>query len=203
MSSSYSDFIPLTKSAGAVAIEKAVQAFFVAVPGAPFVAPANEDDPNREKWTAGVGGIAFYTNFNELVFQACRPRVRIRLHSATVDPYSYALDDNSILREKSWSGQLDFGILTEMNYAAHTTLRSVVDAIIPQILPQITADNSTFATTGINALLANFQVSKFSGRSVSTDISEEKSEAAYYSGISCDIAFGVNPAKWPPNMETL
>ena len=194
----FQDFTPFVDF---TAIEEAVQAFFVAVPTATFVAPANEDDPGREKWTAGDGNIAFYTNFNELVFQACRPRVKIRLHTVNHVRGNYALDANGNLREKAWQGSLDFGIVSEPFYALHTALRSQVAAIIPMVLGQIAPDNSLFATTGINALLANFQVSEFWARNWTSDITP--AEGAYMSLIPVELAFSVNPSAWPAGMVTV
>lgn len=178
-------------------IEKAVQSLFVAA-GADFIAPLDDNDPAREQWTAGAGNIAFYTAFEVLTFQQCRPRVFIGLHAVNAVPGCYALDANGNLREKAWRGQMRFGIITEPNYTTHTALRSRVLAIIPQVLGQIAADNSTFATTGINALLTYHQVSEFFAKDISTSITP--TEGNYQSAITVELAFGVNPTAWPAGM---
>jgi hypothetical protein len=199
MSVTYADFLSIYDFS---LIEKAVQTLFVGVSGANFVAPKNDDDPLREKWTAGAGNIAFYTAFQALTFQKCRPRVWIGLKNVNHIRGAYAIDANGNLREKAWSGSMDFGIITEMNYTAHVALRAKVAAIIPTVLAQISQDGSTFATTGINALLANHQVSEFWMRNVDTNIGEDKEQAIYYSIIPCELAFNVKPSAWPAGMMT-
>jgi len=179
-------------------IETAVQSFFVGVDGSFFVAPLGETDEARGKWTPGAGEVAFYTVANQLVFQECRPRVAIRLHNVNHVRDAYAIDANNNVREKAWQGSMDFGIVTEPNYAYHAQLRAAVLAIIPQIMPQVVADNSTFATTGINALLTQFQVSEFWARNCSTEVAVIS--GAYTSLIPVELALSVPPSAWPAGM---
>ncbi len=182
-------------------IETAVQSAFVAADGSFFVAPLGETDAARKDWTPGAGNVPFYTVANQLVFQECRPRVAIRLHNVNHIRDAYAIDANNNVREKAWQGSMDFGIVTEPNYAYHAQLRAAVLAIIPQIMPQVVADNSTFATTGINALLANFQVSEFWARNCSTEVAVVA--GAYMSLIPVELAFSVPPSAWPAgSMQT-
>ena len=182
-------------------IETAVQTLFTTVDGSFFVAPLGETATARKDWTPGEGNVAFYTVANQLVFQECRPRVAIRLHNVNHIRNAYALDVNGNMREKAWQGSMDFGIVTEPNYAYHAQLRAAVLAIIPQVIGQITDDNSTFATTGINALLTNFQVSEFWSRNASTEVVKES--GAYCSLIPVELAFSVPPTAWPTNsMQT-
>jgi hypothetical protein len=181
-------------------IERAVQSLFVAA-GADFVAPLDDNDAAREQWAAGVGNIAFYSAFQALTFTQCRPRVFIGLHAINPVPGCYALDANGNLREKSWRGQIRFGIITEPNYTTHTALRARVLAIIPQVLGKIAADNSTFATTGINALLTYHQVSEFYAKDISTSVTP--ADGNYQSAITVELAFGVPPSAWPAGMQSV
>ena len=196
----YTNFIPLVDFS---LIEKAVQSLFVAVSGANFVAPKNDNDPLRESWTAGAGNTAFYTAFQSLTFQKCRPRVWIGLKNVNQIRGCYAIDANGNLREKAWQGAMDFGIITQMDYTAHVALRAKVAAIIPQVMAQVAVDGSLFATTGINAILTYHQVSEFWARNTDTNIGEDKTEAVYYSTIPCELAFSINPSAWPAGMITV
>jgi hypothetical protein len=191
----FSDFQPLYDFS---LIERAVQACFVGTPGGSFVAPLNDDDPAREQWTAGAGNIAFYTAFQALTFQLCRPRVFIGLHSVNCITGAYAVDSNGNLREKAWCGQMRIGIITEPNYTLHTQLRSAVLAIIPQVLGAVTVTD--FPNTGINALLAYHQVSEFYSSDASTSVTPE--DGNYQSAITVKLAFSVRPDKWPSGMLT-
>ena len=194
----FTDFVPLYDF---TLIEQAVQAFFCKVPGGSFVAPPAETAPARESWTAGPDNIAFYTNFNELVFQQCRPRVKIRLHSVNSVKGCYALDSAGTIREKSWRGSMDFGIVTGINYTQHSQLRAMVLAIINQAMPGIAVDNSAFPITGLNPLLASHEVSELWMRNASTDI--VTMDGAYVSMIPCELAFSVKPTAWPSGMITV
>jgi hypothetical protein len=191
----FSDFQPLYDFS---LIEKAVQALFVGVDGGVFVAPLDDNDPAREQWTAGAGNIAFYTAFQALTFQLCRPRVFIGLHSVNCITGAYAVDSNGNLREKAWRGQMLIGIITEPNYTLHTQLRSAVLAIIPQVLGAVTVTD--FPNTGINALLAYHQVSEFYSSDASTSVTPE--DGNYQSAITVKLAFSVRPDKWPSGMLT-
>lgn len=179
-------------------IEKAVQSQFVSIGN--FVAPLNDDDPKREEWTPAAGKTPFYTAFQSLTFQKCRPRVFVSAFQFSAVPGAYALDANNNFREKSWEGTMRVGIVSLPNYSAHTTLRATVLAIVPQIMPQIVADNSLFATTGINAVLQYHQVSQFYVPDLTTTVSPE--EGAYQSILPIKIAFSVKPAAWPAGMIT-
>jgi hypothetical protein len=182
-------------------IEKAVQAFFCAIQGGSFVAPRGNTDIARESFVAGLDNIAFYTAFQSLTFTKCRPRIFIGLHSITHLTGAYAIDVNGNLREKSWRGNMTFGMITKPDYTLHTQLRAQVLSIIQQVLPQIAADNSLFTSTGINALLACHQVSEFWARDISTNIVPE--DGNYQSTIPVEIAFSVNPTTWPAGMQTV
>lgn len=198
MNPDFTSFIPFYEFS---VIETAVQSFFVGVDRSFFVAPLGETDAAREAWKPAAGSVAFYTVANQLVFQACRPRVAIKLHNVNHIRDAYALDVNGNMREKAWQGSMDFGIVTEPNYAFHASLRAAVLAIIPQVIGQIAADNSLFAATGINALLTNFQVSEFWARNCSTDATPI--EGAYVSQIPVELAFSVPPTAWSANsMQT-
>jgi hypothetical protein len=182
-------------------IEKAVQAFFCAVDGGSFVAPKDDTDLTRESFEAGPDNIAFYTAFQALTFTKCRPRVFIGLSSVTRLAGAYAIDPNGNLREKSWRGSITFGMITKPDYSLHTQLRAQVLSIIQQVLPQISADNSLFTSTGINDLLDHYQVSEFWARNISTNIIPE--DGNYQSTIPVEIAFSVNPTAWPAGMITV
>ena len=197
MSENFTTYAPLTDFS---LIEKAVQSFFVSLAGGSFVAPPNDDSDTRESFTASAGQIAFYTAFQSLTFQQCRPRVFIGLHSVNPIQGAYIIDANGNIREKAWSGQIGFGIVTEPNYSLHTQLRSQVLAAIQQVICTISPDNSTFATTGINPFLTFHEVSQFYATNTSTAVSEE--EGAYQSTLSVAINFGVKPNAWPSNTQT-
>ena len=176
-------------------IEAAIQQLFTTVDGSFFVAPLGETDAARKDWTPGAGNVVFYTVANQLVFQECRPRVAIRLHNVNHIKDAYVIDVNGNLREKAWQGSMDFGIVTEPNYAYHAQLRAAVLAIIPQVIGKVSADNSSFGTTGVNALLTSFQVSEFWTRNCSTEVIKES--GAYVSLIPVELAFSVPPSAWP------
>ena len=182
-------------------IEKAVQAFFCAVPGGSFVAPKDDTDITRESFVAGPDNIAFYTAFQSLTFTKCRPRIFIGLFSARGLPGAYAIDANGTMREKSWRGQITLGMITKPDYILHTQLRAQVLSIIPQVAPQVKLDNSGFTLTGINALLDHYQVSEFWASNISTNIVPE--DGNYQSTIPIEIAFSVNPSTWPAGMVTV
>ena len=194
----FTDFIPFYDFS---VIETAVQSLFVGVDGSFFEAPLGETDAARKDWLPQPGNVAFYTVANQLVFQECRPRVANRLHNVNHIRGAYAIDANNNLREKAWQGSMDFGIVSEPNYQFHAQLRAAVLAIIPQVIGQVAADNSLFATTGINALLTNFQVSEFWSRNCSTAVTPMN--GAYVSQIPVELTFSVKPSAWPIGMITV
>ena len=198
MSLNFTNFAPLTDFS---LIEIAVQKYFVAADGSNFVTPPDDSDATREQWVAPTGSIAFYTAFQALTFQKCRPRVFIGLHSINPVSGAYALDVNGNLREKAWAAQMMFGVITDQNYTKHTQLRAQVLALIQEIIGQIAADNSLFATTGVNPFLAYHQVGQFYATNTSTDIGTE--DGAYQSTIPVALNFSVKPTAWPAGMQTV
>lgn len=192
----FTDFSPLYDFS---LIEAAVQAFFCGVDGSIFATPPGESDPARGTWTPPAGFVAFYTNANTTVNQACRPRVKIRLHNVNHVRGAYALDANGNMREKAWQASMDFGVVTEPNYALHCQLRSQVLAIIAQGVA-ISQDGAAFATGGINQYLKMHQVSEFWIRNTSTDVMP--AEGAYMSLLPVQLAFNVLPSAWPVGMLT-
>lgn len=179
-------------------IEKAVQSVFVSVDGSVFVAPPDDSDPTREKWTAGAGNIAFYTAFQALTFTKCRPRVFTGLHNINRVPMSQAVDANGNLREKAWTGVMRLGIITKPDYTVHTQLRAMVLAIIPQVMGAVTVTD--FPNTGANALLQYHQISQFDPVDISTTIVPE--DGNYQSQIPVSIAFNIKPTAFPAGMIT-
>ena len=180
-------------------IEAAVQSFFCGVDGSLFVTPPGETDPKRKDWTPQAGFLAFYINANITVNQACRPRVKIRLHNVNHVRGAYALDANGNMREKAWQASMEFGIVTEPNYAIHCQLRSQVLAIIAQGVA-ISQDGTLFAAGGINQYLKLHQVSEFWSRNASTDV--VPADGAYMSLLPVELAFSVPPSSWPIGMQT-
>ena len=180
-------------------VEAAVQSFFCGVDGSIFVAPLGETDPGRKDWTPQAGFLAFYINANITVNQACRPRVKIRLHNVNHVRGAYALDANGNMREKAWQASMEFGIVTEPNYAIHCQLRSQVLAIIAQGVA-ISQDGTLFAAGGINQYLKLHQVSEFWSRNASTDV--VPADGAYMSLLPVELAFSVLPSAWPIGMQT-
>lgn len=180
-------------------IEKAVQAFFVAltqsVPNsAPFVAPADDDDPNRGQWTPPVGSVAFYTAFQNETFQKSRPRIYTALNNITTVK-SYIVDAVGTFRAQAWKAKLTFGIVTEPSYTLHTSLRSVILTIIPQLGPQITMDGSGIGLGGVNGFLQYHEVGILEMDATTTHISPE--DGCYNSVIPCTITFNVRATAWP------
>jgi hypothetical protein len=197
----FTDFAPLYDFS---LIEKAVQQFFVSlassVPTAvPFVQPADDDDPNRGTWTAPDGTIAFYTAFQNETFQKVRPRIYCQLNNIT-DIKAYIVDVNNTLRPKAWRATMMFGIVTKPSYNLHTSLRSQIEAIIPQLQPLMTPDGTGVLQGGLNALLTLHEVGAFSVASTSTHIAPE--DGTYNSVIPCDIAFNVRATAWPGGVLT-
>ena len=179
-------------------IEKAVQQMFASI--AQFSIPPWDDDPKAAEWTPPPYTTAFYTAFQSLVFQKCRPRVYIAAFNFQHVRQAYAIDADNNLREKAWTGTMRLGIISEPNYKEHTELRSKVLAVIPQILSGITPDNSKFATTGINAQLYKHQVNEFYAESLNTVVIPE--EGTYRSTINIKLAFSVLPSAFPAGMIT-
>jgi hypothetical protein len=179
-------------------IETAVQSLFVSIAG--YSAPSNDDDPNAAQWTPPAGSTPFYTAFQALTFQKCRPRVYIASFEFQPVRQAYAIDGNGNLREKAWTGNVRLGIITAPNYSLHTQLRAQVLAIVPQIQPAIAVDNSAFGSTGINAILQTHQVSEFYADSQNTTIIPE--EGTYRSTVNIKLAFSVLPSAWPAGMKT-
>ncbi len=179
-------------------IETAVQSMFATIAG--YSVPPNDGDQDAENWLPPEGATPFYTAFQALTFQKCRPRVYIAAFDFQPVRQAYAIDANSNLREKAWVGNMRLGIITNPNYTLHTQLRAQVLAIIPQVQPGIAMDNSAFAGTGINAILASHQVSEFYADNLSTTITPE--EGTYRSTINIKLAFSVPPSAWPAGMQT-
>ena len=179
-------------------IETAVQSLFVSIAG--YSAPSNDDDPNAAQWTPPAGSTPFYTAFQALTFQKCRPRVYIASFEFQPVRQAYAIDSNNNVREKAWSGNMMLGMITQPVYTLHTQLRAQVQSIIPQIMPGIVADNSAFAATGINSLLTAHQVSEFFTTDLNTTVIPE--EGTYRSTINIKLAFSVLPSAWPAGMQT-
>jgi len=193
-SMNFQDFIPFYDFS---VIEAAIQKLFCTVDGSFFETPLGETDNARKDWTPQVGNVAFYTVANQLVFQECRPRVAIRLKSVHAMANAYDVDALNTVRGFGWHGIVDFSVVTEMNYAFHSQLRAAVAAIVPQVMPQIVADNSLFSTTGINALLTNFQVSKFFTLDLSTE--PNVTQGFYGTVIPVEMEFSTPTRLWPTN----
>lgn len=182
-------------------LEKAIQAFFcdpagpIAAAGGAYDAPLDDDDPDRENWTPKTG-IAFYTAFQNLTFLKCRPRVWLNLNQIASYPGARKLDPNGQQRVTAWTAALKFGIATDLNYVRHIALRTQIAAAIQFLTPQITADGSQIATTGVNALLEFHQLAAIEIAPASTFI--DTSESGYYvSNLDTQISFSILPAKYP------
>jgi hypothetical protein len=194
----FNDFAPLYDFS---LIEKAVQAFFCSDDlNAPFVAPKDDDDPNREQWSAGPDGIAFYTAFQALTFQKCRPRVYISLNGITEFPSAKIIDANGVLRPSAWKASLKFGIITAPGYVLHTALRSTMLAIIPQLQPLPTPDGSGISQGGVNKYLQYHEMGQFAMADASTHITPE--DGNYNSPINVNITFSVRASAWPGGTTT-
>jgi hypothetical protein len=175
-----------------------VQALFAAIAG--YSVPPDDTEATAGAWTPLSGTTPFYTAFQSLVFQKCRPRVYVAAFDFQPVRQAYAIDANGNTREKAWSGIIRVGIITDPSYTLHAQLRAQVLAIIPQLQPQWSADNSLFATTGLNAELETFQVSEFYVPDLNTTVIPE--EGTYRSTINIKLAFSVPPSAWPAGMQT-
>ena len=178
-------------------IETAVQTMFASIAG--YSVPPN-DDPNADQWTPPAGTTPFYTAFQSLTFQKCRPRIYVASFEFSPVRQGYALDGNGNLREKAWTGNMRLGIITDPSYTFHTQLRAQVLAIIPQVQPGIAADNAAFGNTGINSVLVTHQASEFYAENLTTAVIPE--EGTYRSTINIKLAFSVLPSAWPAGMQT-
>ena len=192
----FADFQPLYDF---TLIEKAVQSVFVNCDGSVFIAPPDDSDPTRESWTAPMGNIGFYTAYQVLTFTQCRPRVFSGLTKINSVRGAYAVDANGNMREKAWTGMYQLGIITAPDYTIHTQLRSMVLAIIPQVLGAVTVTD--FPNTGANAILQYHQISQFDAHDISTAITP--AEGNYQSTIPVNLAFSVKPTAFPAGMITL
>ncbi len=177
-------------------VERAIQAFFVAVPGGSFVMPPDDSDATRESWSAKPDEVAIYSAFQSLTFQQCRPRVFIMDFQASEYPGLLRRDANDVLRAQAWKATMRFGIITEPSYTLHTQMRAAVLAIIPQMQPlTFPEDGSLLATTGLNGYLITHEIGQIAAGNVSTHIMP--SEGNYQSEIPCNLTFSVRENKWP------
>jgi hypothetical protein len=181
-------------------IEKAVQAFFIAVPQSPFVMP----DP---KWQEGNddhidldGKIAFFTAFEEKKFQKVRPRVSIALININEFPGMEVLDANGTLRADSWTARLNFTIATKTDYDYHRTVRAGVNAIIPMCQPNLNPGGTLIQTTGLNSILQFHEVGTLKIQNEDTKV---QAQAGYYrSDISTNLTFSARVNAWPGGLQT-
>lgn len=188
----YQAFAPLYDFSG---IEKAVQAYFCGIAGGTFEKPRDDEDPQREKWAPDAGNVAFYTAFQALTFQKCRPRVYISGFSIN-ELKQYVLDAAGILRNKAWTGRMNFGVVTKPDYTYHTQLRAAVTAILPELQPlPVPADGSAIGTSGLNALLKIHEMGQFEMVAQDTIITPE--DGNYRSMIPVALTFSVRATAWP------
>jgi hypothetical protein len=179
-------------------IEKAVQRFFVELDdtGGIYEAPLDDDDPARGEWKPTQGCIAFYTAFQALTFQKCRPRVWCSLNN--IVPFNNdarRVDGAGASRVTGYRASMRFGVITAPKYPLHVALRGSVASLIPLLGPTITADGSQIATGGINAFLEYHEIATFELAPLTTAIAPE--EGVYRSDFDCNLTFGIRPDKWP------
>jgi hypothetical protein len=180
-------------------IEKGIQAFFVAADlggAGAFVAPKDDDDPNRETWTPPAGQTPFYTAFQSLTFQKCRPRVSVSLDGIVPfgSPPPMIVDANNQLRVRAWRGQLDFAVITNPSYAQHTALRALVQSVIATMVP-VLGDINSVESTGVNANLTYHEIATCWDAGNNTGIHAE--QGYYGSQLKYAITFGIRAAAWP------
>lgn len=176
--------------------EIALQQFFCdpVAGGGLFVAPPDELDPTRETWTPAAGNIAFFTAYQNAVFQKARPRV-------SVAPVSYqvgndlVLDANSRLQKRYWKVPIEFVVVTQAEYALHCDLLATVRAIAATLNP--VADGINQQTTGLNQFLTVHELSQIwdAGNSLATGITADK--GAYVTSIKYNATFAVRASAWP------
>ena len=193
MNPTFSDFAALYDF---TLIEQAVQAYFCDEGlGGAFVKPPDDDDDTRGKWVPEGGKIAFYTAYQAMTFQKCRPRVYIGGFSVSEIPNSHVIDANGVLRSKAWRGRMMIGVVTLPNYAQHIALRSAVLAILPQLQPVPVPDGSGVAAGGVNGFLQYHEVGQLAPSDLTTHITPE--DGNYHSPINVALTFSVRATAWP------
>lgn len=175
-------------------VEKAVQDFFCQ-DAYPFVKPPDEDDPNREAWSPGADGIAFYTPTQATVLQSVRPRVGILETNFSEFQGAKILDADGVYRASGWRGTLRTAIITDCSYALHRALRGQVIAILPLLQPLLTGDLANVGKTGINVFLKYHEVGQFAMQSGDTNITPQ--QGYYMSTLAVNLTFSVRATAWP------
>lgn len=171
-------------------IERAVQSYFVSQ--SVFVQPPDEDDPNRETWIPDAGDVAFFTAFEEKIFQMPTPRVVCAFNNivqAARQPHGIT-DNNGAIRNNLWSGNLRFSITTQPSYSYHTQLRAMMVALGEMIAPMVSDPTKLI---GANQYLSNLQIAYVQPQSIDTSIvkGESGGVAFYHSGLSYQLTFGI------------
>jgi len=181
--------------------EQAVQAFFCdnTQGGGMFVQPPT--DANREKWIAPAGEIAFFTAFQNAVFQKARPRVS--LNPISYKPYNeraMVLDANSRAENRAFDVPLEFIVVTKPDYIYHTQIIAAVRAIVSQMMP--VAQFAQIQNTGLNAFLTYHELSKIwdAGNSLATGVNSDKS--AYVTAVKYNSTFAIRASAWPGGTQT-
>ena len=192
----FSDLIPIYDFS---LWEKAIQAYFcdATAGGGLFVAPPDEHDATRETWTPDAGRIAFFTAFQNAIFQKARPRVSLSPISYTpMNEGALIVDANGRLENRGYNVPLEFYVVTTADYALHTQTLATVRAIVSQMNPVISS-LSQIESTGLNAFLTKHELAKIwdAGNSLATGITPDK--GAYVTPIKYNALFAVRAASWP------
>lgn len=200
MSTALKDFAPCYDFS---AIETAVQAYLVAQ--GDFIAPPANNDEAREDWAPPVDQVAVMTAFQNLMFQAARPRVVIDFNDIAPanQPPKQITDANGILRTWLRRGTLRLGIVTGADYAKHVALRAYLAALADTICPMVRPADNTGTDVGINAYLlaANspLQTVYFVDGGQNTNITPE--QGYYLSQLTYTLHFAVRPDQWPGGLN--
>ena len=188
--------------------EQGIQSFFAdpVQGGGLFMAPPENDDVNREQWTAPKGVVTFFTAFQNAVFQKARPRVSLAPVSYTpLNERALVLDANGRLQNRAFTVPLEFTVTTQADYKYHTQMLATVRAIISQMNPVLAPagvpSGTDIQTTGLNAFLTIHELAKIwdPGNSLNTGITLDK--GAYVTPIRYQATFAVRAAAWPGGQQ--
>lgn len=197
------DFVPLFDYSQ---WEIGIQSFFcdATAGGGLFVAPPDNDDTTRENWVGSAGQIAFFTAYQNAVFQKARPRV-------SLNPISYVpldgtiLDANGQLKHHVFNVPLEFVVVTQPDYLIHCQTLALVRATALAMAPVLVDPETgaeTIQTTGLNAFLTNFEMSRIvdPGNTLAIGLSADK--GAFVSTLHFDSTFAVRASAWPATNQS-
>jgi len=176
-------------------IERGIQSYFVAASNGLFVKPPGETDDTRETWAPGAGEVGFFTDFEAMVFQKCRPAVAAGLRGIAPNSYQAQaiVDGNNQIRATLYRATLDLPIITGPNYAKHADLRATVAALAEEIAPMI--QQGINSTVGVNPFLDYHMIVRVEDAGQNTSITPE--DGYYQSLLTYNLTFAWRRDKLP------